>query len=107
MSSADWMGRNLNRRVETLVRIDNPTVKAQIVRQIMAANFADVAQSWVMQPDGSFLRADRPADGTGFNCHRFFMENPSLSGRGSAGAADVPELTHEALPLPHERKGSG
>ena len=94
ISSADWMGRNLNRRVETLVEIENPTVKAQIVSQIMAANLADVAQSWVMSPDGTF---ERPAFQEGqftFNCHRFFMENPSLSGRGSAGASDVPKLTH-------------
>ena len=94
MSSADWMGRNLNRRVETLVEIDNPTVKAQIVSQIMAANMADVAQSWVMAPDGSFVRTPVPEGEFAFNCHRFFMENPSLSGRGSAGAADVPKLTH-------------
>ncbi|MDE9450893.1 RNA degradosome polyphosphate kinase [Aliiroseovarius sp. Z3] len=94
MSSADWMGRNLNRRVETLVEIKNATVKAQIVSQIMAANLADVAQSWVMQSDGVFHRADLSAIERPFNCHRFFMENPSLSGRGSAGAADVPELTH-------------
>ncbi|MEP1520783.1 RNA degradosome polyphosphate kinase [Ascidiaceihabitans sp.] len=94
MSSADWMGRNLNRRVETLVEIENATVKAQIVGQVMAANLADVAQSWVMKPDGSFDRPDI-AEGTfAFNCHRFFMENPSLSGRGSAGASDVPKLTH-------------
>ncbi|MCK8482824.1 RNA degradosome polyphosphate kinase [Aliiroseovarius sp. S2029] len=94
MSSADWMGRNLNRRVETLVEIENATVKAQIVSQIMAANLADVAQSWVMQPDGRFHRADLGNIERPFNCHRFFMENPSLSGRGSAGASDVPELTH-------------
>ncbi|PIE06652.1 MAG: RNA degradosome polyphosphate kinase [Rhodobacterales bacterium] len=94
ISSADWMGRNLNRRVETLVEVKNDTVKAQIVSQIMAANLHDVAQSWVMQPDGSFLRPDLTALDQPFNCHRFFMENPSLSGRGSAGAADVPELTH-------------
>jgi polyphosphate kinase len=94
MSSADWMGRNLNRRVETLVEVTNATVKAQIVSQIMAANLHDVAQSWVMQPDGSFLRPDLTDVENPFNCHRFFMENPSLSGRGSAGAKDVPELAH-------------
>ncbi len=93
MSSADWMGRNLTRRVETLVEITNDTVKSQIVSQIMAANLHDVAQSWVMMPDGHFERADLP-EGFAFNCHRFFMENPSLSGRGSAGAGDVPQLTH-------------
>ncbi|WP_372884248.1 RNA degradosome polyphosphate kinase [Shimia sp.] len=94
MSSADWMGRNLNRRIETLVEITNGTVKAQIVSQIMAANLADVAQSWVMKPDGSFERLPVPEGAFAFNCHRFFMENPSLSGRGSAGASDVPKLTH-------------
>jgi polyphosphate kinase len=94
ISSADWMGRNLNRRVETLVEINNGTVKAQIVSQIMAANLADVAQSWIMRPDGSFAREIVPEGQFAFNCHRFFMENPSLSGRGSAGAADVPQLTH-------------
>lgn len=94
ISSADWMGRNLNRRVETLIEINNPTVKAQIVSQVMAANLADVAQSWVMGPEGSFTRPVTPEGEFAFNCHRFFMENPSLSGRGSAGASDVPKLTH-------------
>ncbi len=94
ISSADWMGRNLNRRVETLIEIQNATVKAQIVSQVMAANMADVAQSWVMAADGTFTREPIPQDVFGFNCHRFFMENPSLSGRGSAGASDVPQLTH-------------
>ncbi len=94
ISSADWMGRNLNRRVETLVEIQNPTVKAQIVSQVMAANMADVAQSWVMEANGAFVREPVPDDVFAFNCHRFFMENPSLSGRGSAGASDVPQLTH-------------
>ena len=94
ISSADWMGRNLNRRVETLVEINNATVKAQIVSQIMAANLADVAQSWVMEPDGHFQRARITEGEFAFSCHRFFMEYPSLSGRGSAGASDVPKLTH-------------
>ncbi|RWR08667.1 RNA degradosome polyphosphate kinase [Paenirhodobacter populi] len=95
LSSADWMGRNLNRRVETLVEAKNDTVKAQIVSQIMAANMADEAQSWVLQPDGKFVR-DLPEGQDLFNCHLFFMQNPSLSGRGSAGAKDVPELAHGA-----------
>ncbi len=94
ISSADWMRRNLNRRVETLVEIKNPTVKAQIVSQIMAANMADEAQSWVLTPDGTYERYPVGDDDSGFSCHRFFMANPSLSGRGTAGAADVPELTH-------------
>ncbi|MCA2009912.1 RNA degradosome polyphosphate kinase [Pararhodobacter sp. CCB-MM2] len=97
MSSADWMGRNLMRRVETLVEIDNPTVKAQIVRQIMAANLYDEAQTWVLDGNGRYQRAELDPGEEGrtlFSCHRFFMENPSLSGRGSAGAHDVPELAH-------------
>ncbi|NNE80861.1 MAG: RNA degradosome polyphosphate kinase [Silicimonas sp.] len=94
ISSADWMGRNLNRRVETLVECTNATVKAQIVSQIMAANMADVAQSWMLGPDGTYERGVVGEGERAFNCHRFFMENPSLSGRGSAGASDVPELAH-------------
>lgn len=94
ISSADWMGRNLNRRVETLVEILNPTVKAQIESQIMAANLADEAQSWILDSHGNYKRELDARDGKLFNCHRFFMENPSLSGRGSAGAADVPRLAH-------------
>lgn len=94
ISSADWMGRNLNRRVETLVEITNNTVKAQIVSQVMAANLADVAQSWLLAPNGDYTRPEADPKERAFNCHRFFMENPSLSGRGSAGAADVPQLTH-------------
>ena len=94
ISSADWMERNLTRRVETLVEIKTPTVRDQIMSQILAANMADEAQSWVLQPDGQWLRDERATDGSRFNCHQFFMENPSLSGRGSAGASDVIELNH-------------
>ena len=91
-SSADWMGRNLTRRVETLVEARNPTVKNQIMGQIMAANMADEAQSWVLHADGKFERPLSATDSNLFNCHRFFMENPSLSGRGTAGAKDVPRI---------------
>ncbi len=94
LSSADWMDRNLSRRVETLVELHNPTVRAQIMGQIMAANLADEAQSWILNPDGTYTR-DLPKGAMLFNCHRFFMENPSLSGRGSAGAKDAPRLAGE------------
>ena len=89
-TEADDIQDVLTRLVETL----NGTVKAQIVSQIMAANLHDVAQSWIMGPDGSFTRPELRQDEFAFNCHRFFMENPSLSGRGSAGASDVPKLAH-------------
>jgi polyphosphate kinase len=88
------MGRNLSRRVETLIEVHNTTVKAQIVSQIMAANLADQAQTWVLAPDGSYARILPKQGEQMFNCHRFFMENPSLSGRGTAGAKDVPKLAH-------------
>ena len=94
LSSADWMDRNLSRRVETLVEVHNVTVRAQIMGQIMAANLADEQQSWVLGPDGTYRR-ELPAGVSLFNCHRFFMENPSLSGRGTAGAKDAPRLAGE------------
>ncbi len=86
VSSADWMERNMDRRVETLVEISNPTVRDQIMSQVMAANLADVAQSWVLQPDGTYVRDLATIDADSFSCHKFFMENPSLSGRGRARA---------------------
>jgi polyphosphate kinase len=93
ISSADWMDRNLNRRVETLVEIKNQTVHDQIVDQIMAANLRDEAQSWVLRADGTYVRARVPEGEPAFNCHEFFMKHPSLSGRGRAGANDAPRLT--------------
>jgi len=94
VSSADWMERNMDRRVETLVEIGNPTVRDQIMSQVMAANLADVAQSWVLKPDGTYVRDLGIISESSFSCHKFFMENPSLSGRGTARSKSEIRLAH-------------
>lgn len=101
LSSADWMPRNLNGRVEVLVPIENPTVHAQVLNQVLWANLEDNTQAWELQPDGTYRRLIR---GTAkpFAAHNYFLSHPSLSGVGGS----MKRGPKKPLKLRHKNSGT-
>ena len=97
ISSADWMPRNLERRVECLTPIENPTVHQQVLQQILLANLKDEAQSWALGSDGHYSRDPAWDHPNAFSAHEYFMTNPSLSGRGQR-VKDMPRAIDHVAP---------
>lgn len=98
VSSADWMPRNLNRRVETFIPVESRAVHNQVLDQIMMANLLDNVNSWELKRTGRYVRSAPAQDGQAFSAHSYFMENPSLSGRGHALEEHAPQDLEKDVP---------
>ena len=97
ITSADWMPRNLDRRVEVMAPVENPTVHQQVLQQIMVANLNDEAQSWFLDSEGAYHRSPGWDRAGAFSAHEYFMTNPSLSGRGQK-VKDLPRAFEHVGP---------